>query len=118
MLGTSGSRLRMDSFDVRRLDPSITLKFNVTQKRRGLFGYSNQRIVILHLKELTMNVLDKKGFESRGVPKIKSYKTHSITRLAKSPKGTQIGVHMQRNGDEEVVKVRVTHTLYLSIYPT
>ena len=107
MLGitSTGSRLRLDSFNVKKLDPSISCKFCVTQYRRGLFGFSNQRYVILHLKELSMNVVDKRGLDSKSADslKVKSYKTSAITRLSKH-KGTSIGVHMQRNGGEEVVK--------------
>lgn len=52
-----------------------------------------------------MNVVDKKGLDSKSADslKVKSYKTSAITRLSKH-KGTSIGVHMQRNGGEEVVK--------------
>ena len=108
MLGitSTGSRLRLDSFNVKNLDPSISVKFCVTQYRRGLFGFSNQRYVILHLRELSMNVVDKKVIDSNKSEgfKIKSYKTAGITRLAKNTGTTSIRVHMQRNGGEEVVK--------------
>jgi hypothetical protein len=52
-----------------------------------------------------MNVVDKKGLDSKSTDslKVKSYKTSAITRLSKH-KGASIGVHMQRKGGEEVVK--------------
>lgn len=97
-----GSRIRMDSFDIRRLDPNKVCKFNITQARKGhakLFGYVSKRIVVLHLNELTMNIVDKKN-PSKSV---KSYRTDVITRIHADEKDKlNVSVHMQRDNSEIV----------------
>eukprot|EP00940_MAST-03C_sp_MAST-3C-sp2_P002610 g2610.t1 len=99
----STARIRLDSFDVKKLDPAVVLRFNIKQQRRGarsfLPGYATRRLAVLHLTELTLNIADAKGANLGA----KSYRSDRITRVKRTGDRNLV-IHMQREEGAEQVK--------------